>query len=151
MNDTPKWHFGNAAVDGAERRGWLIGAFMEPDDVRMTNDVEIKWGVHAAGDRREAWFEDEQRTTLLILVSGRFRIDLSVGTAVLAEQGDYAMWGPHIGHSLARRGRLCCRHRPLAGRSVGGAGIANIGLAKPARKARSSTNRPPRHPLGSQP
>jgi hypothetical protein len=99
MNDSPKWHFGNAAVDGAERRGWLVGAFMEPDDVRMSKDVEIKWGVHPAGDRREAWFEDESRTTVLMLVSGRFRLDLSVGTAVLAEQGDYAMWGPGIGHS----------------------------------------------------
>ena len=94
-----KWHFGNAGVDGAERRGWLVGAFMEPDDVRMSKDLEIKWGVHSAGDRREAWFEEEQRTTILILVRGRFRIDLSVGSALLAEAGDYAMWGPRIAHS----------------------------------------------------
>jgi hypothetical protein len=99
MSDIPKWHFGNAAADGAERRGWLIGEFMEPDDVRTSNDVEIKWGVHEAGERREEWFEEETRTTVLLLVSGRFRIDLAVGTAVLAEQGDYAIWGPGIGHS----------------------------------------------------
>ena len=47
----------------------------------------------------EAWFEEEQRTTILILVRGRFRIDLSVGSALLAEPGDYAMWGPRIAHS----------------------------------------------------
>ena len=99
MSDSPKWHFGNAAVDGSKRRGWVVGAFMDADDVRMSKDVEIKWGVHPAGDRREAWFEDESRTTVLLLVSGRFRIDLSVGAAVLAEQGDYAMWGPGVGHS----------------------------------------------------
>jgi hypothetical protein len=99
MSDRPKWHFGNAAVDGAEREGWVVGAFGEPDDVRGTNDVEIKWGIHSAGDRREAWFEQETRTTVLLLVSGRFRIDLEVGTAVLAEPGDYAIWGPGITHS----------------------------------------------------
>ena len=99
MDETPKWHFGNAAIDGAERRGWMVGPFMDPDDVRMTEAVEIKWGNHAAGDRRESWFEQEARTTVLLLVKGRFRVDLSVGTAVLAEEGDYAMWGPGIGHS----------------------------------------------------
>jgi hypothetical protein len=99
MDNTPKWHFGNAAVDGSERRGWLVGAFMDLDDVRRTNDVEVKWGTHSAGERREDWFEHEVRTTVLILVSGRFRIDLSVGTALLTETGDYAAWGPGIGHS----------------------------------------------------
>ncbi len=99
MSESPNWHFGNAAVEGTERRGWLVGAFIEPDDVRMSKDVEIKWGVHPAGDRREAWFENEHRTTVLLLVTGRFRIDLSVGSAILTEQGDYAMWGPGIEHS----------------------------------------------------
>jgi hypothetical protein len=99
MTDTPKWHFGNAVVDGEERRGWLVGAFMDAGDVRMSTDVEIKWGIHPAGDWRETWFEQEDRTTVLMLVSGRFRIDLSVGSALLYEQGDYATWGPGIGHS----------------------------------------------------
>jgi hypothetical protein len=99
MTDIPKWHFGNAPVDGAERRGWLVGAFMDAADVRMSKEVEVKWGIHPAGDRREAWFEQEDRTTVLMLVSGRFRIDLPVGTALLYEQGDYAAWGPGIGHS----------------------------------------------------
>jgi hypothetical protein len=99
MSDSPKWHFGNAAVDGAERRGWVVGPFIEPGDVRMSNDVEIKWGTHPAGDRRENWFEEETRTTVLLLISGRFRIDLPVGAALLGEPGDYAMWGPGMGHS----------------------------------------------------
>ena len=42
MSETPKWHFGNAAVDGAERRGWLVGAFLDPDDVHR---------VHGSGDQ----------------------------------------------------------------------------------------------------
>jgi quercetin dioxygenase-like cupin family protein len=41
---------------------------------------------------------DEQRTTLLLLVSGRFRIDLSVGSFILESEGDYALWGPGVNH-----------------------------------------------------
>ena len=57
------------------------------------------WCSARRGNRRENWFDQEDRTTVLILISGRFRIDLSVGTAILTQQGDYAMWGPGIGHS----------------------------------------------------
>ena len=92
-------HFGNASIDGADHRGWIVGAFMNPGDLRMTADVEIKWGTHRAGDQRANWEDDEKRTTLLILVSGRFRIDLSSDSHMLTRQGDYAMWGPGVGHS----------------------------------------------------
>jgi len=99
MPDQSRSHFGNAATDGLEHRGWIVGAFMDSGDLRMTEDVEIKWGTHPAGDKRANWEYDEKRTTVLILVSGRFRIDLSVDSHVLARQGDYAMWGPGVGHS----------------------------------------------------
>jgi hypothetical protein len=99
MPEQPQRHFGNAATDGAEHRGWIVGGFMDAGDVRMTKDVEIKWGVHTAGEQRANWHDEEQRTTVLMLVSGRFRINLSVESHVLARQGDYAIWGPGIGHS----------------------------------------------------
>jgi quercetin dioxygenase-like cupin family protein len=99
MSDQTEWHFGNAATDGADHRGWIVGAFMDDNDVRRTKDVEVKWGIHPAGDQRANWHDDEQRTTVLILVSGRFRIDLSVDSYILTRQGDYAMWGHGIGHS----------------------------------------------------
>jgi hypothetical protein len=99
MSDTPRWHFGNAGVDSAEHQGWLVGAFLDPQDIRMSANVEIKWGVHAAGERQEAWFEEERRTTLVVLITGRFEIELPVGNAVLSEQGDYAIWGPGVGHA----------------------------------------------------
>ena len=44
------------------------------------------------------WPPPAWRTTLLLLVSGRFRIDLSVGSFVLENEGDYALWGPGIDH-----------------------------------------------------
>ncbi len=94
------WHVGNAVSDGKDLRGWLVGHFLEnAEDVRASDAVEIKWGVHPAGQGRDAWHTSEQRTTIVLLVKGRFRLDLSTGSVVLKEEGDYAIWGPGIDHS----------------------------------------------------
>jgi quercetin dioxygenase-like cupin family protein len=61
--------------------------------------VEVKWGVHPAGEKRDRWTSDDRRTTLSVLVQGEFRIDLTEGSRILATQGDYALWGPGIDHS----------------------------------------------------
>lgn len=94
------WYTGNAYDDADTHRGWLLGHFIKPaDGVRTTETLEVKWGIHPAGDKRAGWATDEERTTLLILVSGKFRIDLSVGPKILERQGDYATWGTGIDHS----------------------------------------------------
>jgi quercetin dioxygenase-like cupin family protein len=95
------WYAGNAGDDAEKHRGWLLGHFIEPDGalVRSTEALEIKWGTHPAGQQREGWTSGEDRSTLVILVSGRFRVDLAVGTTTLARQGDYITWGPGIDHS----------------------------------------------------
>lgn len=94
------WYSGNANEDSGQARGWLLGHFINPaDDVRSTKDVEVKWGIHPAGDKRPEWTSDDQRTTLLLLIQGKFRIDLTEGSTVLSEQGDYVVWGPGIDHS----------------------------------------------------
>ncbi|ROS32187.1 signal peptidase I [Amycolatopsis thermoflava] len=94
------WYRGNANDDGDANRGWLLGHFIEPaDDVRSSKDVEVKWGVHPAGDKRAEWTKDDQRTTLLLLVQGTFRIDLTEGSTIMQRQGDYVVWGPGIDHS----------------------------------------------------
>jgi hypothetical protein len=63
------WYVGNAHEDAQGHRGWLIGHFLgEADGVRASRDVEVKWGVHPAGEGREEWVAGEQRTTLLLLV-----------------------------------------------------------------------------------
>ena len=94
------WYSGNAADDGHETRGWLLGHFIDPaKGVRSSKDVEVKWGIHPAGEKRAGWTADDQRTTLVLLVEGNFRIDLTEGGVTLARQGDYAAWGPGIDHS----------------------------------------------------
>jgi hypothetical protein len=54
------WRFGNAETDGQHHRGWIVGHFIEGDDLRSTTDVEIKWGAHAAGEQRDAWQGDDR-------------------------------------------------------------------------------------------
>ena len=95
------WYTGNATEDAEQYRGWLTGYFIDPQHgaARVSDDVEIKWGVHPAGDQRFAWVVDDQRTAVLLLISGRFRLDLDVGSVVLNRPGDYVVWGPGVGHS----------------------------------------------------
>jgi hypothetical protein len=95
---TGAWHVGRAAVDSEDHRGWFVGHFMD-DDLHRSQDVEIKWGIHPSGDQRAEWQDDEYRTTVLLLVKGRFRITLSAASHILEHEGDYAMWGPGVGHS----------------------------------------------------
>lgn len=93
------WIKGNAAEDSDQSRGWLVGHFLGPDSgVRATTDVEVKWGVHCAGERRGQWTQGESRTTLVLLVQGSFVVELSDGEVALTRQGDYLMWGPGIEH-----------------------------------------------------
>jgi hypothetical protein len=87
------WHIGNAATDSDDHRGWFVGRFID-DDLHHSEDVMIKWGVHPNGDRRAEWQGDEHRTTVALLVKGRFRMTLSTASHVLEREGAYAMWGP---------------------------------------------------------
>jgi quercetin dioxygenase-like cupin family protein len=76
-----------------------VGHFLPPGTIAATDAVELKWLTHPPGQRREGWVTEEQRTTVALLVNGRFRIDLPGGSVRLVEPGDYAMWGPGISHS----------------------------------------------------
>jgi quercetin dioxygenase-like cupin family protein len=94
------WYKGNAADDGRERHGWFLGHFIDPaEGVRSSKATEVKWGIHSAGEKRPEWTADDQRTTLVLMVEGSFRIDLTGGSVTLDKQGDYVVWGPGIDHT----------------------------------------------------
>ncbi|MGK5642038.1 signal peptidase I, partial [Streptomyces sp. URMC 126] len=97
MNDTV--YVGNAGKDAALDRGWLLGHFKDVADPRHSTAVEIKWGVHPAGDARAHWVTGEARTALLVLISGRFRVELPGRSVLLSGQGDYVVWGEGVDHS----------------------------------------------------
>jgi hypothetical protein len=85
-------YVGSASADAPANRGWLLGHFMPDGDIKHSNEVEVKWGVHPPGDRRAEWVTGETRTALILLVSGRFRIEFPHRSVLLAEQGDYVVF-----------------------------------------------------------
>ena len=92
--------FGNAATEGASRLGWFIGHFIIPQgDPRSTEAVEVKWGVHKAGDSRTQWGLNNEATTVSILIHGRFRLEFEEREIVLSREGDYVLWCASVPHS----------------------------------------------------
>lgn len=90
---------GNALSDGKESRGWIVGSFMDPaSGLRHNDDVEIKWGNHQKGQARLEWVTSEVRTTICILVSGRFELAFRDRTLCLCKPGDYVMWSEGVDH-----------------------------------------------------
>jgi hypothetical protein len=89
------WYQGNAAADGDQYRGWLLGHFIDPaHGIRHTGDLEVKWGIHPAGQTRPGGrTTGETRTSLLMLISGRWRQEMTIGTFILENPGDYIVWG----------------------------------------------------------
>lgn len=94
-----KVYVGNAGKDAPLDRGWLLGHFKEESDPRHSEDVEIKWGIHPAGDERAEWVRGERRTALLVLIGGRFRMEFPGRSVTLCEQGDYVVWERGVDHS----------------------------------------------------
>jgi quercetin dioxygenase-like cupin family protein len=92
---------GNAVDDGAgNNRGWFVGHFITPsDDLRHTEAVEVKWGVHPAGDARPTVAPGLETTTVSILVSGAFRVSFPGREVRLARPGDYLLFPPDVPHT----------------------------------------------------
>ncbi|MFE6225385.1 signal peptidase I [Streptomyces sp. NPDC057854] len=96
---TDSVYVGNAGADAVLDRGWLLGHFKDASDPRHSEAVEIKWGVHPAGDERAGWTRGEERTALLVLIRGCFRVELPGRTVRLEREGDYVVWGRGVDHS----------------------------------------------------
>ena len=96
----PRIVVGNAAMDGAgDTRGWFIGHFVLPSESpRHTNDVEVKWGIHPAGHARARMATATEATTLVILISGLYRVRFPHGDVLLSGPSDYVLFPPGVPH-----------------------------------------------------
>ncbi|MEU4489412.1 signal peptidase I [Streptomyces purpurascens] len=118
-------YVGNAGADAALDQGWLLGHFKGGGDPRHSEAVEVKWGVHAAGEERARWVRGEERTALLVLISGRFRVELPGRSVLLERQGDYVVWGRGVDHSWVAEEEsvvLTVRWPSVPGYAVGAGG-----------------------------
>jgi quercetin dioxygenase-like cupin family protein len=88
---------GNARDDGKDMRGWIIGSFIA-EGIRKQENFEVKWGMHQRSEARHNWITGEERTTVCILISGKFNLIFREQEVILAEAGDYAMWGERVDH-----------------------------------------------------
>lgn len=98
----PSFTVGNAPTDAVA--GWFVGQFVSPSGgLRRTDHLEVKWGVHPAGDLRSGWSETSAGTTLSILIDGRFivrlRADGGTHEVRLDARGDYVLFGAGVPHS----------------------------------------------------
>jgi hypothetical protein len=90
---------GNAKTDGADRRGWFVGHFIDAANLRSTDILEVKWGTHAAGERRTEWSVNQVATTLSILIKGKFRLQFPDQECLLSQEGDYVIWAAGVPHT----------------------------------------------------
>ena len=91
---------GNTVTDGSDSRGWVVGHFIDPSlGLRQSKDVEIKWGIHTAGEVRDGWVTGETRTTMAVLISGKCEAIFRDRAITLSQPGDYVMWGPGTDHT----------------------------------------------------
>ena len=106
--------FGNAGTDGAGFKGWFMGdlnRWAPKDDaaafgLRQSSIIEMKWGVHRAGETRPEWAPCSNNSTLSLLVRGkflaRFRKPNNPDAVIeqrLVREGDYAVWGTDLEHT----------------------------------------------------
>ena len=114
----PSVSHGNAAVDGAPLNGWFVGDFtrwlaergpsssaLATIGLRDTSRLEVKWGIHPAGQPRPAgWAERTPAVGVSVLVAGEFVVVFREVAGAperevrLREQGDYVVWGPAVEH-----------------------------------------------------
>lgn len=95
--DSSNIQSGNAATDAV--RGWFIGSFIDEKlGLRHSDDVELKWGIHTAGEERADWVTGETRTAVCILISGKFEIVFRDRTVIMSKPGDFVMWGKGDDH-----------------------------------------------------
>jgi hypothetical protein len=66
---------------------------------RSERDSERRWLVEIAALSLPLPTLGAVAVAALLLVKGRFGIELSTGSFVLEREGDYAVWGPGINHS----------------------------------------------------
>jgi quercetin dioxygenase-like cupin family protein len=90
---------GNFNIESPAHRGWIMGHFMEDESPFKTENVEIKWGIHKAGEKKEVVAQNCTAHSLGILIRGKFTFLFDNQKVTLDKEGDYAFYSSGTAHS----------------------------------------------------
>lgn len=88
-------NFDVLSAGNPDRKGWLIGSYIEGSTPRKSNIVEVKWARHKKGLHKASGADLKSDVyTLVVLVSGRWKqIFPEESTDItLSETGDYVIY-----------------------------------------------------------
>ena len=93
--------FGNIETKPNGARGWIFGPFVPDPSPFKTEHFSVKWAILSKGDARTELGVDPVQRSVTVLISGKFKINFpeSSTDVVLEKEGDYAYWGPGVGHT----------------------------------------------------
>ncbi|MEJ2455358.1 MAG: signal peptidase I [Candidatus Thiodiazotropha sp.] len=94
---------GNAFINAKELEsgGWLLGTFLSAaEKIQRTSAIELKWGVHKKGEKRNS-VGRSSLNTMAVLVNGKFKLWFPTHQIdiILANQGDYVIYELDNEHS----------------------------------------------------
>jgi len=83
----------NKDLTNKENRGWFIGHFVNDNDFFKSDEVEVKWSNHKAGEVRRGLRNDGNAKTITILISGKCRLTADIDNfsseKILDQVGDF--------------------------------------------------------------
>ncbi len=101
MESIKTGNFNANIIETPERRGWVLGHFIESQSLFHSTDIEIKWGVHKKGEKISTLKASTQAKSLAILLSGKICIFFpeTNETTILEKEGDFALWNSGVFHN----------------------------------------------------
>jgi hypothetical protein len=80
---------------------WVMGHFVEEDSPFHTKDLEIKWGLHHAGESKGSIGTNTKSKTLTILIRGKVSLKFPEQNReiILEKEGDYVYYDKGVSHN----------------------------------------------------
>lgn len=88
-------NFKHDAKNNPEKRGWVIGSFIDTKSIFHSDEFEVKWAEHKKGYYKKGLKTEAIIKTVTFLVSGKFQVnfidkeDGHIEKVVLTKLGDY--------------------------------------------------------------
>jgi hypothetical protein len=84
-----------------DKRGWFVGQFIDTSSLLHSKNLEIKWGLHKAGEIFDTIRMNKHAKSLSILIDGEFKFIFpdTNKTYHLKQKGDFIFWDAGVFHS----------------------------------------------------